>query len=59
MARRDEDNEQTKSGQIRRRGQYRIQYVMMMNTDLLYLLTVFCDPKINFSYYVANNSLLL
>ena len=30
MARRGKDNDHTKSSQLRRRGQYRIQYVMMM-----------------------------
>ena len=30
MARRGKDNDHTKSGQLRRRRQYRIQYVMMM-----------------------------
>ena len=29
MARRGKDNDQTKSGQLRQWGQYRIQYVMM------------------------------
>ena len=31
MARRGKGNDHTKSGQLRRRGQYRIQHVMMMN----------------------------
>ena len=29
MVRRGKDNDHTKSGRLRRRGQYRIQYVMM------------------------------
>ena len=30
MTRRGKDNDYTKSGQLRRRGQYRIQHVMMI-----------------------------
>ena len=34
MVRRGKDNDHTKSGQLRRRGQYRIQHVMMMIVTL-------------------------
>ena len=33
MARRDDSNDHTKSGQLRRRGQYRIQHEMMKKND--------------------------
>ena len=33
MARRGKDNDHTKSGQLRRRGQYRIQHDMMNDDD--------------------------
>ena len=36
MAKRGKDNDHTKSGQLRRRGQYRIQHVMMMIKTLAY-----------------------
>ena len=45
MARRGKDNDHTKFGQLRQRGQYRIQHVMMMNLDLLRIF--YCEKKLS------------
>ena len=41
MARRGKDNDHTKSGQLRRRGQYRIQHEMMMMMFIYQCATIY------------------
>ena len=56
MARRGKDNDHTKSGQLRRRGRYRIQHVMMMMMmmccDLSITFFVNCQLSRNFSFSI-------
>ena len=51
MARRGKDNHHTKSGQLRRRGQYQIQHVMMMINQIksiLYLIKSHYTYSLNY-----------